>query len=519
MRRLRLKLVLLLSLIPLIGFCQENDGPTMGWSSWNTYRVNISDSLIMRQADAMVSTGLNKFGYKYINIDDGYFGGRDKTTGQLLINKKHFPNGLQPVIDHIHGLGLKAGIYSDGGDNTCGSYYDKDTLGLGVGLYGHDHQDCDFFFNKLGFDFIKVDFCGGVGKKGSRVLDEQERYTAIANAIKEAGGKAVRLNVCRWDYPGTWVHDVAFSWRTTHDISPRWSSVKDIIAQNLYLSSYAYDGHYNDMDMLEVGRGMKHEEDKTHFGMWCFMNSPLLIGCDLTKIKPQTLALLKSERLIALNQDPVHDQPAVVEKQNGCFILIRDIISKHGSDRAFAVYNPTDLTKEVNVDFKKLLLGDKVSLTDCFNGETLTADGHKGRTLHIAPHGTAIYTAHCAKRLQQTRYEAEAAYISDYQEIKNNQAIGTGIYEYDDACSGGLKATWLGGRPENDLVFRDVYVDKAGKYTLSIATVGSGLAKPEVEVNGVETGGNKIRLNRGRNRIRLYNDTQRMADIDYIEIK
>ena len=84
MRRLRLKLVLLLSLIPLIGFCQENEGPTMGWSSWNTYRVNISDSLIMRQADAMVSTGLNKFGYKYINIDDGYFGGRDKTTGQLL---------------------------------------------------------------------------------------------------------------------------------------------------------------------------------------------------------------------------------------------------------------------------------------------------------------------------------------------------------------------------------------------------------------------------------------------------
>lgn len=93
----------------------------------------------MKQADAMVSTGLSKLGYKHINIDDGYFGGRDSITGQLL---KRFPNGLKPVVDHIHGLGLKAGIYSDGGDNTCGSYYDKDALSLGVGLYGHGHAGC-----------------------------------------------------------------------------------------------------------------------------------------------------------------------------------------------------------------------------------------------------------------------------------------------------------------------------------------------------------------------------------------
>jgi alpha-galactosidase len=58
--------------------------PTMGWSSWNTYRVDISDSLIMQQADAMEALVLKKAGYKYVNIDDGYFGGRDQQTGQLL---------------------------------------------------------------------------------------------------------------------------------------------------------------------------------------------------------------------------------------------------------------------------------------------------------------------------------------------------------------------------------------------------------------------------------------------------
>ena len=40
----------------------KDEGPTMGWSSWNTYRVNISDSLIMQQADAMVAKGLHKVG-------------------------------------------------------------------------------------------------------------------------------------------------------------------------------------------------------------------------------------------------------------------------------------------------------------------------------------------------------------------------------------------------------------------------------------------------------------------------
>lgn len=89
--------------------------PTMGWSSWNTYHVNISDSLIMRQADACVSLGLKDAGYTYINIDDGFFGGRDTATGRLLIHPVRFPNGLKPVADHIHSLGLKAGIYSDAG--------------------------------------------------------------------------------------------------------------------------------------------------------------------------------------------------------------------------------------------------------------------------------------------------------------------------------------------------------------------------------------------------------------------
>ena len=182
-------------------------GPTMGWSSWNTYLTNINETLIKKQATAMVSKGFKNAGYQYINIDDGFQGGRDSETGQLLINKSRFPNGLKPVVDFIHNKGLKAGIYSDAGHNTCGSYHNGDALGKNTGLYQHDEQDAQYFFNELGFDFIKVDFCGGdpIHNEDQLKLDEEERYSAIWQAILSTGRTDVRYNVCRWAYPGTWI--------------------------------------------------------------------------------------------------------------------------------------------------------------------------------------------------------------------------------------------------------------------------------------------------------------------------
>ena len=116
--------------------------PTMGWSSWNAFRVNISERTIKHHADLVKELELDKCGYVYINIDDGYFGGRDE-NGRLKTHPTRFPNGLKPVVDHIHSLGLKAGIYSDGGENTCGSIFDNDKMGIGVGLWNHERQHAE----------------------------------------------------------------------------------------------------------------------------------------------------------------------------------------------------------------------------------------------------------------------------------------------------------------------------------------------------------------------------------------
>ena len=230
---------LLLIVCPVVVF--GFDGPTMGWSSWNTYRVNINDSLIRRQADALVRSGLKDAGYNHVNIDDGFFGGRDEATGELKYHPVRFPSGLKGTVDYVHSLGLRAGIYSDAGANTCGCYWDNDTIARNVGLLGHETRDARLFFKDIGFDFIKIDYCGADGNQNEQLYyyEPEQRYKAIAEAIAATGRDDVRVNVCRWAFPGTWVRDVATSWRTTSDINPTWGSVRGIIAENLYLSAYA----------------------------------------------------------------------------------------------------------------------------------------------------------------------------------------------------------------------------------------------------------------------------------------
>ena len=509
-------------------------GPTMGWSSWNTYRVNINDALIRKQADAMVSKGLKDVGFDHINIDDGFFGGRNTTTGELIVHKTRFPNGLKSVADYIHSKGLKAGIYSDAGANTCGNYYNGDTQSVNVGFYNYDDHDANFYFIECGFDFVKVDFCGGDAPQNTQrlALDPQERYTAISEAIKRTGREDVRMNVCRWNYPGTWVHDVAFSWRTTVDINDSWNSVKGILAENLYMSAYGYDGHFNDMDMLEVGRSLSTEEDKTHFGMWCIMNSPLLIGCDLSNIKSTTLSLLKNKELIALNQDTLYQQAYVAALTNGCHVLVKDVEVLGGKKRAFAIYNPNDDQKQATVAFSDLDLGGTVSLRDVFAKKDLGQFAEKYEVM-VPAHGTRIYVAEAEDRLERVRYEAETAYISDYQELKNNQTEKTGIYEASSFCSAGFKAGWLGCSENNDLQWRNVYSNEGGEYKLTIAFISGENRNVTISVNGkkketvsLNSGGwstvgkktVKITLEKGRNVIRLSNASNWMPDIDYMEL-
>lgn len=126
----------------------------------------------------MVKKGLKDAGYHYVNVDDGYFGKRDD-NGIMHTHEQRFPNGMKPIADYVHGLGMKAGLYTDAGNSKCGSMWDNDAAGVGAGIYGHEPQDAQLYFGDWGFDFIKIDYCGG----DALGLNEKERYTSIRNSI------------------------------------------------------------------------------------------------------------------------------------------------------------------------------------------------------------------------------------------------------------------------------------------------------------------------------------------------
>ncbi len=492
----------------------------MGWSSWNTYRVNINEELIKKQATALVERGFNAVGYDYINIDDGFFGARD-AEGNMHTHPERFPNGMRPVVDYIHALGLYAGIYSDAGGNTCGSVFDNDANGVGAGFYGHDQQDANRYFLDWNFDFIKIDYCGG----DHLGLDEETRYRAIHRAILNTGRDDVRINVCRWAFPGVWAREVAGSWRIDGDIGPNWEAVKRLVSKNLYLSAYAGGGHYNDMDMLEIGRGLTRSQEEVHFGMWCVMSSPLLIGCDLTTIPQASLELLQNRELIAVNQDPLGLQAYVVQASRGGYVLVKDLERRHGERRVVAFYNPTDAALEFVQPLADLEMGGRTTARDLLRHEDLGALEDTVR-LTVAPQSVAIWLLRTDTRLERTIYEAEHALLPTYNELGNGSKRPV-RYVRDERYSAGAKIVQLGGRPENRAIWEDVYSRKGGRYTLTLfyecdeprrLCLWVNDAGQTVEVkptNGtIGTCEVSIRLRRGSNTISMGNDYDWTPDVD-----
>ena len=521
--------------------------PLMGWSSWNSFGVGISEEIIVSVARAMATNGLAKAGYRYVNIDDGFFGGRGP-DGRLKFHPKRFPNGLKPTVDAIHALGLKAGIYSDAGSDTCGSMWGdgsggKDELGRGSGLYRHDADDCRLHFRDLGFDFIKVDFCGGLALK----LDERQRYTEIAEAIRGFGREDVRLNVCRWAYPGTWISEVAGSWRATGDIRASWRSVRGIVAECLYLSAYASPGHFNDMDMLEVGQvkgavkstfgaddtGLTDDEEIAHFGMWCMMSSPLLIGCDVRTMRPASLRLVTNPYLVMMSQNRgLGLQGRVVSRCGEAYVLVKDADELYGTSRYVALYNANDVEHEFCVKAEDLELGGRVAAFDLV--ERADVGEFVGRTVvKVPPHASRFFRYDAERRLERTVYEAEAAFLTDYQELKDAKTAGTAYPEQVGWASGGVQVKGLGKRESNDLVWKDVRIVKGGRRTLEFLCSCPDNRFFFVEIDGKNPTKVDVKATRemsvpvrievdlapGVHELRLSNATEWMPDLDVLLVR
>ncbi|XP_074581622.1 alpha-galactosidase-like [Curcuma longa] len=265
--------------------------PPMGWNSWNHFQCNINENLIRETADALVSTGLARLGYNYVNIDDCWGEPNRDYQGNLVSKRSTFPSGIKALADYVHARGLKLGIYSDAGTQTCSR-----TM---PGSLGYEEHDARTFAN-WGVDYLKYDNCNSPG------TSPRERYAKMSSALRNSG-RNIFFSLCEWgvDDPATWASSIGNSWRTTQDIFDSWGSMSSRVDENDRWASYARPGGWNDPDMLEVGNGgMTTEEYRSHFSIWALIKAPLLIGCDVRYLGSDALEILSNAEVIAVNQDP-----------------------------------------------------------------------------------------------------------------------------------------------------------------------------------------------------------------------
>jgi len=358
--------------------------PIMGWASWNRYRVNISEDLFKAQLQAMLDLGLRDLGYIYFNIDDGFQHGRDE-NGFVRTDEEKFPSGMKSFADYAHERGFKAGIYTDAGSNTCAQIWDGLSYNNNVGLLGHDESDLYRYLVEWGYDFIKIDWCGGQALN----LSQQERYTKISNIIRgieDSTDNEKIFNICSWEFPGAWAAEVADSWRTGADITPDFESILyqiDKVAKSDTKSlELTGPGHINDLDMLQVGNGMSYEEDKSHFSMWALMSTPLVLGNDLTSISDETLEIISNKEVIDINQDAACLPPTLEKTIGGCEIWVKPLALPN--EKTVAILNREN--KDNNISFKFSDIG--------LNGEPQIRDLWKHEDIDFKEEFDAVIPAH-----------------------------------------------------------------------------------------------------------------------------
>jgi len=428
--------------------------PPMGWNSWNAFHTDVTEDKVLASAQALIDDGLAAKGYRYVNLDDGWWLKRRATDGRMLVRTTIFPSAavggaqetsFKPFTDRIHAMGLKAGIYSDIGANNCSQAFggpDSPNLPEGtvaereVGLYGHIDQDIKLYFGEWGFDYIKVDGCGirAFGADNPRVksglyhalkplIDVEEirrtdipavrgLYQHVADALRRTNPDGDYIfSICAWGSADVraWAKNVGNLSRTSDDITPSWTRMLANFDSAANRTLYAHPGSWNDPDMLFVGHGDFDEhhltEARSHFALWSMLSAPLLIGYDLRNAPQPLLDILGNGDIIAVDQDPAGNQAVLAYDTDDVQILVKTLSNGH---KAVAIFNrglaPTNVT--LTARHLKFAASAPVTLKDLWSGST--AAPFSGETkLHLEPRQTLVFDAVGQRSLVDGLYLSE----------------------------------------------------------------------------------------------------------------
>jgi alpha-galactosidase len=351
--------------------------PPMGWNSWNKFAGKVDDAGVRSMADAMVSSGMSKLGYLYVNIDDTWQGTRD-AAGNIMPNRK-FPD-MKALADYVHSKGLKIGIYSGPGPKTCAGY---------IGSFGHEVQDAKTFAS-WGIDYIKYDLCSGRDIYGPTQDDQQGVYQKMGEALLNTH-RPIVYSLCQYGEADPWKWGGKVSgnlWRTTGDIRDEWSSMDRIGFSQIAIAPYARPGQWNDPDMLEIGNGgMTTDEYRTHMSLWSLLAAPLMAGNDLRSMSDDTKSILMNADVIAIDQDKAVTPVQTLSEQGKLEILERPL--QDGSV-AVGIFNRGDTPMDGTVSWASLKLpGKKLTARDLWKHEAVAVTGDSYHTT-VPVHGVVL---------------------------------------------------------------------------------------------------------------------------------
>lgn len=388
--------------------------PPIGWNGWNSWAHLIDADKVIASAKAMVDKGLANHGWTYINIDDTWMGKRSGPLNALQPNEK-FPD-IKGMVDQIHAMGLKAGIYSTPYISTYGGFVggssDYATGGetrellkpnrqpyMRIGPYRFEEQDAKQMA-EWGFDFLKYDWRMDV--------NSSER---MFNALRNSGRDIILSlsNNAPFDKVKDWAR-TSNMYRTGPDIRDSWNS--------LYMTSffldkwgpYAGPGHWSDPDMMIVGNvttgqemhptRLTPNEQYSHISMFALLSAPMLVGCPLEQLDAFTLNLLTNDEVIAVDQDPLGRsarflrdtlgvQTWLKEMEDGSYVLGLFHTANYGKTPASWFRWGNEQPVNYTLDWSKLGLSGKWMMRDVWRQKDIGLFSG-GRSFSIPYHGVML---------------------------------------------------------------------------------------------------------------------------------
>ncbi|MBP2326978.1 alpha-galactosidase [Kibdelosporangium banguiense] len=424
--------------------------PPMGWNSWNTFGCNINESMIRQAADAMVSSGMRAAGYQYVVIDDCWFDPQRDAGGNLRAHPTRFPGGMKAMGDYIHSKGLKFGIYQVPTERTCAQR--TGTFPGSTGSKGHEVQDANTFAS-WGVDYLKYDWCSPEGTRDQQVA----QFTLMRDALRATGRPIVySINpnsyhaITGADY--NW-GEVADLWRTTEDLLDIWQNgnsnsypmgVGNVVDVNAPLAAQAGPRHWNDPDMLVVGRpGLTLTESRSHFALWALMAAPLMAGNDIRTMSADVSAILRNERLIAVNQDQLGAGGRRVRDDGATEVFAKPL--RDGSV-AVGLFNRGSGSTSISTTAAQIgLSGDSFTVTDLWTGGTSSSTG--AISANVPAHGVAAFRVSGGTPMASTTAVLRSVAANRCVDVeKASTAPGATVLIWDcHNAANQLWTSWAGG--------------------------------------------------------------------------